>query len=155
MLDLSGCTAIRDLSGISNIRISHLKLSTEELPEGVFPHIACLSLDRVRSLNGIGPFSCIRHLDLQDAGISDLKDISEAKGLFRLEIWNCPNAVSLEGLQHLEGLYILHLERLRSLKDASAVNDLTLVRFKFEGAKFEEKDFSVHIRQAIPKKEKS
>lgn len=149
-LSLDGCPNIKDLSGISKLRISRLSLSTPELPAGELPHVAILKLFNTKSIKGIGRFTGLRYLEIvPNEELGDLKDIGEAVRLVGLKIQKCTNIRSLAGLEHLKELDYINMVDLKSLKDIDAVKDLTISQMLIAGSNFKKGDFPLHLQPGI------
>ena len=149
-LSLDGCSNIKDLSCISNLRITKLSLTTPELPAGEMPHVSYLKWHCAQSLKGIGRFTGLRYLEmLQNEGIGDLKDLGEATRLVCLKIQKCMNVKTLDGLQHLKELDFINMVDLKSLKDIQAVKDLTIGQMLIAGSNFKKGDFPQHLQPGI------
>jgi hypothetical protein len=149
-LDLRGCRGLKDISGISNLRLAMLVLDTARIPKGSNVHVRTLVMEGLKSLAGIGRFPSLRNLNIRgNEYLRELTDLRDAVRVVTLKAAKCPSITSLEGLQHLKELDYLDIVDMRNLKDIGAVKGLTIGNMFIAGSNFKKADFPPHLQPSI------
>jgi Leucine-rich repeat (LRR) protein len=111
-LDLSQCTALTNVSGIRNLR----SLQTLNLSR-------CHALTRVDEIKNL---TSLQTLNLQECmALTDVDGIGQLTSLRTLELWSCTSLTKVDGLENLTFLRKLGLNSCPALTNAEVLRSLT------------------------------
>jgi internalin A len=134
-LDLSGCTALSDLSplsmltGLQWLDLSHCTALSELSPLSKLTGLQSLRLSGCTELSDLGPLSKLTDLQsISLSGCTALSDLSPLGGLTKLHMLNldgCAELSDLSPLGKLTGLQSLDISDSSELSDLSLFSTLT------------------------------
>jgi hypothetical protein len=149
-IQLNGCTALKNLDGISQIKDIELRLDTVALPSIKAPNgIKHLKASALKSLEGIAQFSELVKLDISSSNITKLNGLEDLKKLKVLNLSKMIKLKSLKGLEAMSSLEQLILFDLENIDDISAIENLPLRSIYIRGCKKKKADFPLKLQNII------
>ena len=147
---MNGCTGLKNLDGISQIKDIELTLDTVALPSIKAPNgIKHLKASALKSLEGIAQFSELVKLDISTSNVTKLNGLEDLKKLKVLNLSKMAKLKSLKGLEAISSLEQLILFDLENIEDISAIENLPLRSIYIRGCKKKKADFPLNLQNVI------